>query len=164
MYIIAFIFDISKAKLTEIELKKNQANYRAIFEESPTPIIEFDFSEVKRYINKIKKGGLKQLSDFLDSNPYEILKCVTKSKVLSINRAGLKLYKVPSLEQYQKHQHKFYTNESFNGLKKAIINFSNKQNFSNSEHSIMSVNGKVHYVSRNNIMPESNILEWKHCF
>ncbi|NLO19359.1 MAG: PAS domain S-box protein [Ignavibacteria bacterium] len=164
LYIIAFIFDISKAKLTEIELKKNQANYRAIFEESPTPIIEFDFSEVKRYINKIKKGGLKQLSDFLDSNPYEILKCVTKSKVLSINRAGLKLYKVPSLEQYQKHQHKFYTNESFNGLKKAIINFSNKQNFSNSEHSIMSLNGKVHYVSRNYIMPESNILDWKHCF
>ncbi len=163
-YVLGLINDITEKKIVEQELIKNELKYRVIFEESPVSIIELDLSEVKSYLCELKRNSIKDIRVHLNSNPYEILKCVTKTKVLSINKAGLKLYKVPDLEQYQKYHHKFYTNETFDGFKKAIFSFLNEINSSYSEHSLMSLNGKVHYASRNYLIPDNNIKDWSRCF
>jgi len=50
--------DITERKRAEDELHDSQQRYQSLFEDSPTPIWEEDFSEVKKEIDILKKKGI----------------------------------------------------------------------------------------------------------
>ncbi len=80
------------------ELEKSEEKYRKLFENSPIAIMEQDYSETKSYVDHLKSLGIIDFEKFLDDNPEEVLKLMTKTKVIDVNRKTLEVYKADNKE------------------------------------------------------------------
>jgi PAS domain S-box-containing protein len=92
---IAIIEDISAKKETEKLIKNSEARFKSLFEDSPIPLWEEDFSDVKNYLielNLINQNPL-DVTRYLDLNPQVISKCIDLVKIINVNTMSLDLYK-----------------------------------------------------------------------
>ena len=98
---IAIIEDISVKKEAEQLIKKSEARFKSLFEDSPLPLREEDYLDVKRYLEDLNLFGKnkEKLTAYFNNNPAVVDKCHSLIKTISANRANLLLYKVSSLEE-----------------------------------------------------------------
>ncbi len=82
------------------ELEESEEKYRKLFENSPIAMMEQDYSEVKSYIDQLKSSGITDFEKFFDENPKEVVKLMTKGKVINVNRKTLELYKANTKEEF----------------------------------------------------------------
>src|SRR5207244_271504 len=81
---------------TEQRLRTGEEHYRTLFEDSPFPMWEEDFSAVKAYIDSL---GAADLRSYLADHPEAVKECVRRVKVLDINRAARNSYGAASKEE-----------------------------------------------------------------
>ena len=84
--------ETDNAEQTKDVLKDIERRYRSLFEDSPVAMLEEDFSEVKKFVDKFKATRGMDLRKYLLTHPNEVLKCIEKVQVLDINRAFLSMY------------------------------------------------------------------------
>lgn len=81
--------DITERKNTEIALFESQKRYFSLFEYSPIAFWEEDMSEVKNYLDKLKKRGVKHIERYLQKQPEMVKECLSLVKVLDTNKATI---------------------------------------------------------------------------
>ena len=91
--------NITQRKQTEALLEEKEARYHAIFENSPISLWEEDYSEVKRYLDRLKSRGIRDLETYFDEHPEEVQQCAQKVKVIDVNRISLEMFSVGSKEE-----------------------------------------------------------------
>ncbi|MHA2088395.1 MAG: PAS domain S-box protein, partial [Promethearchaeota archaeon] len=85
--------DVTEKENTEKLLKESGEKYRKLFENSPTGLMEQDFSEMKKYIDLLRTSGINNFGKYFEDYPEEILKCITKVKVIDVNRKAVEVHR-----------------------------------------------------------------------
>lgn len=70
----------------------SRIRYKSLFDDSPTPMWEEDFSAVKVDIDKLKKTGITDFFAFFENHPQLVRDLTHKINVLNINKAVLTLH------------------------------------------------------------------------
>ncbi|MBV5316515.1 MAG: response regulator, partial [Desulfobulbaceae bacterium] len=86
------ISDKSKA------LEETEARYRLLFEHSPIPLMEVDFSAIKTFLDQIAGQRATDLNRYLSENPESLIRCAAMMRILDANLAAFKMYGVDSPE------------------------------------------------------------------
>ena len=73
-------------------LGRSEARYRGLFENSPIPIFEQDFSAVKQQIETWRKEGVVDFRAFFRARPDLISECISLIEVKDFSTASLELY------------------------------------------------------------------------
>ncbi|SHM19833.1 PAS domain S-box protein [Flavobacterium xanthum] len=130
---ISIVEDISTKKEAEYLIKKNETRFKSLFEDSPMPLREEDFSEVKKYLEELKLLNKSKdiVTAFFYANPLVVEKCHSLIQVININKASLKLYKVKSKEDLIE-------------AKSELFNIRSKKDFI--ENLIAITQGKKHFI------------------
>ncbi len=78
--------DVTKQKKVEQELKEKEEQISQFFHETPVPLLEFDFSEVKIRIDHLKKflKG-KNVNSYLKKHPEEFLELIRQVRFVQGN-------------------------------------------------------------------------------
>ena len=71
----------------------------AFFDYIPVPILEFDFSEVKRYSLTLTGGGPGDLETYLREHPENLQDCISLAELTAANKSALDLYQAKNLEE-----------------------------------------------------------------
>ncbi|NSW77151.1 MAG: GGDEF domain-containing protein, partial [Candidatus Atribacteria bacterium] len=72
---------------------------RRLFEASPIPLWEEDFSALKFYVDRLKARGVKDLGKYLDTHQEEVAGVVRKLRILEANSGALALCGVKSKKE-----------------------------------------------------------------
>lgn len=64
---------------------------RRLFEASPIPLWEEDFSALKLYVDRLKSRGVKNLGKYLNAHQEEVAGVVRKLRILEVNSGALAL-------------------------------------------------------------------------
>ncbi|TRX22053.1 PAS domain S-box protein [Flavobacterium franklandianum] len=93
---ITVIKDITSKKEAQAQLEKSETRFKSIFENSPLPLWEKDFSAVKNHLVELDLMNKKPetVYSFFDEHPDELYKCVSLVKIIDVNHECLKLHKV----------------------------------------------------------------------
>ena len=147
--VIGIIEDITAKKANEELLKKNENHFKALFDDSPLPIREEDYSAVK--IELALLGLMNKPEDeintFLIANPLIVEKIRNLIKINHTNKAFLNLYKVNSSEQliaFRKNNRPASTVGHF--IKLLIAIATNKQKFQ-IDTSIIDIENVLHHIT-----------------
>ncbi|MCD6178663.1 MAG: PAS domain S-box protein [Bacteroidales bacterium] len=88
------------------------SSFELIFEHSPIPLWEIDYTEMFSYFDTLKEDGVKDLKKYLIENPTEFLLFIDKSKITQLNQKVLDLYEIDSKEELELNGSRFFTKKS----------------------------------------------------
>ncbi|MDI6050316.1 PAS domain S-box protein [Flavobacterium sp. XS2P24] len=93
---ISIVEDISLKKEAQKLIKKSETRFQSLFEDSPIPLWEEDFSEVKNYLQKLNliNESPETVSLYLKMHPDVVHQCIDLVKIIDVNTMCLSLHKV----------------------------------------------------------------------
>ncbi|HTY10066.1 MAG TPA: PAS domain S-box protein [Bacteroidota bacterium] len=84
----------------DMELRQSEARYHSFFENSPLSLWEEDFSEVKAYVERLRKSGVQDFKRYFLNHPGEVTACAGMVKILDVNKATMKMYNVDGKKDF----------------------------------------------------------------
>ena len=81
------------------ELETSEVRYRSLFENSPVPLWEEDWSVVNVFLNNLLASGVTDLDGYFRSHFDDVIACMKMVKVTDVNKAALELCRATSKEQ-----------------------------------------------------------------
>jgi two-component system CheB/CheR fusion protein len=91
--------DITPRKQAEQALIASKQRYKNLFDFSPVPMWENDFSEVEQSLQKLRHQGINDLSEYLVKHPQAVLELFQLVRILHLNNAAVMLFKADSKEK-----------------------------------------------------------------
>lgn len=147
LYIAVIASNITEKVITRRKLIENEAMYRSLFENAPIPINEADYSQVKQFIDILKKSGVDDIRAYFDKNPDEIKKCNLLVKVRNINKKSQEDYRVIDGEytKIMEYLNLHLTKETMKNFKDLYISLYEGSNFHHFSSSIITSKGKIRH-------------------
>ena len=106
-------------------LKIESSIFRELFEKSPTPMWEEDFTEVFRYIQALKDSGITDLKDLFNQHPNELDHFISLIKIVNVNKATVVLHKAKSKKYFLNNYSKLFSDYSIEAFKEEFIRLAN---------------------------------------
>ena len=138
--------DITQRKQAEETLVKSEQEYRALFENSPVPLWEEDFSAVKTFLDSLAKEGVVDFQQYFDENPHMVAECAAMVKILALNKATLKLHGAKSKEKLLQGLPVIFGPDSIPDFKKELIAIAENRSVFEFEGVIQTLKGKKKIV------------------
>jgi formate hydrogenlyase transcriptional activator len=144
--------EIERKRKDEV-IRENMFRYRALFEDSPIGLGEEDLSQIKKYVDEIKKKYKKEIADIFQQFPEEVNQCYQRLRRLNANRAQLALFDLDNQEDYFEYLSKKFQPVQFRDV---IITFDAGEKVFEREIEIRTATGQKRYLkAKRAIMPGS---------
>ncbi len=84
---------------SQIELKKSEDNFRALFEKSEVSIWQEDFSNVYQCLEELREKGIDDIRQYLNENPNVAMELANKVNVIKVNPTSVNLFSASSASE-----------------------------------------------------------------
>ena len=74
--------EVTDRRMAEETLRIREERYRTLFEDSPFPMWEEDFSRVKEFLDQLKAQGVTDLRAHLSAQRPDVEECVRRIRVI----------------------------------------------------------------------------------
>jgi PAS domain S-box-containing protein len=95
IFAVRVVAEMARQQAQE-ELRISEARYRSLFDNSPVSLWEEDFSEVKRFIDEIKRQGVEDIRAYFSEHPDRARECAGRVRIVDINQTGISLFEMGS--------------------------------------------------------------------
>jgi PAS domain S-box-containing protein len=101
--------------------RETPGHSHVLFKDSPIPIWEADFRQLKTLIVGLSDSGILDLREYLETHGEPVTALPTMVKVIDANNATLELYGARNVEDFQDGLGAFFSEESRDTLKEGLI-------------------------------------------
>ncbi len=96
----AVFHDITERKQAEMALRDSRARFKTLFDHSPIPIWEEDFSRVKLLLDGLRRQGVNDFREYFTLHPEEVGACEQLIHVLDVNQAAMQPFNLDNKAQF----------------------------------------------------------------
>ncbi len=140
--------------------KPEESRYRFLFENVPISLWEEDFSQVRLFLENLKKKGVQDLRQHFTAHPDDLRACVEKVRVVDVNPFTLTLYQYPSKVALTKGLVQTFGPESYSVFREELVSlFNGEMEFQTEAVTYKSTGEKIviHIAVR---IPEEHRHDW----
>jgi len=134
--------DVTERTEMNKALKESESRYRSLFEDSPIALWEFDFSDVKKRVESLRESGVDDFREYFGNHPEAVVDLANAVRVVSVNRATLKLYKARNLHELKRRLVEVFGGEDYEAFKEALIALAEGKNSCETEITTRTLKGK----------------------
>ena len=128
-------------------LRGSEARYRYLFENSPVPLWDEDFSQIKRVVDKLRASGVEDLRAHFEHHPEDVELCASLVIIKNVNQATLALYGASNKLQFQEGLARFSVAESYEVIREEIITLAGGQNVFRGEIKARTLSDETRFLS-----------------
>lgn len=129
------------------DLQASEQRYRLVFDNSPVPIWEEDFSEVRALLDALKEQGVGDIESYFDDHPEIVQQCAQLTKIIDVNHAALALHQATSKEELLARLVDTFTPESFLTFRRELECLWHGGTEMSSDGVVRTLNGEIRNVS-----------------
>ncbi len=96
-FIGVVVSDRSNIDEAQRRLKEQEVRYRSLFEWSPVPMREEDFSAVGVWLDRLRADGVTDLRSHMAENPADVRRAIASIRTSRVNAATVEMLKAPSV-------------------------------------------------------------------
>ncbi len=96
----AVFHDNTERKQSEIALRDSRARFKTLFDHSPIPIWEEDFSRVKLLLEGIRREGVEDFREYFNLHPEQVEASEKLIRVLDVNQAAMQPFGIDDKGQF----------------------------------------------------------------
>lgn len=98
--IVASVLDISGRQRAERALRESDARHRALFEDSPVPLVELDLSATRAFLSALDASGVtEQLDAHFGAHPEALRHAIDAVETVAMNQSALELFEANDATQ-----------------------------------------------------------------
>ena len=136
--------EITELKKAEQALRESEARYRLFFEQSPLPIVEYDYTAAFQWFTELRAQGVTDLAAHQKAHPEIRATALQKVKPLGINHTALRMLGVASAREFMEKQAQFHTESLYEVRWQNVVLLWQGKNFSEGEFQIRKMDGSLH--------------------
>ncbi|KEJ89631.1 ATP-binding protein [Sulfitobacter donghicola] len=158
----AIATDITAKKAIETQLKASEQRYRELFEQSPVPFMEEDWSSLLKVMQELSRNGMTEFETYFDENPDIVKELYDGCISLAVSSAMVKLYGAASAEELQQDL-RYDTShpDEVSGFIDAVIAFFHGARVFEYQSKDFKVDGTLITTRVKFVIPESYTATWE---
>ena len=133
--------------LTTRNLRESEQRFRLVFESSPLPIWEEDYSALKTWLDELRLTGDGDIERHLLAHPEAVRDCAALVRVVDVNRAAVALHNADSKEDLLARLPRTLIAESYNALRRQVAALARGETELRFDSAIQTLTGKRREVS-----------------
>lgn len=133
------LYDQTESRQAALDLQESEKRYRNLFENSPIPLWELDYTGINRYLAKLKQAGISDLEAYISSTYGEISKCADLIKLNDINMEAISLFEADSKTELLASYRNIFTEETASALINFLVNIGQKRHSYETEIVLMTL-------------------------
>jgi len=102
-------------------LRKSEARYRSLFENSAIPIFEEDYSRVKQFFNKLSAEGITDFRAHFDNHPEDVVNCASMIEIIDVNNESIRFFQAQDKQEIFTDMSTYFLDESWAIFKEQLI-------------------------------------------
>jgi diguanylate cyclase (GGDEF)-like protein/PAS domain S-box-containing protein len=102
-------------------LQESEERFRLVYENSPVPIWEEDFSAVKKRLDELSEIHGDNLETYLQDHPEIVKECASIVKIINVNSAVLDLHEADTKQMLVKGLPNTFIKESYDAFRNELI-------------------------------------------
>ena len=146
-------FEITRRKLAETaarhseeKLRADQERYRLLFENSPFPMWEENFAEIRQYLHSLAAAGVSNVREHLWTNRSAVEECVRRVRILDVNRAAREFYGASTKEELLGGLSRIFDERAFEVFREELATFFENGNSFRTEFQVHTLSGEERVV------------------
>jgi PAS domain S-box-containing protein len=136
------------------KMQDEEARYHTLFEDSPIPLLELDFSDIKKYIDDLRSKGIVDWKSYFEDHPEEMCNCAEMLIIKDVNRMTLKFLNVENKIDLLTNLPQIYLEKFYALFKEVLISLAKDTNDFEQEVVYLTSQGEEIYLScKYNVVP-----------
>jgi diguanylate cyclase (GGDEF)-like protein/PAS domain S-box-containing protein len=128
-------------------LRESEERFRLVYENSPVPIWEEDFSAVKSHLERLQAHCAGDIEGYLVAHPEIVKACATLVRVVNVNSAALELHEADNKAALFEGLPKTFIPESYEAFRKELVAIVQGKTELLFDSAVQTVSGKRREVS-----------------
>jgi hypothetical protein len=145
--IFALVNDITQRKRVEDALRESESRYRRLFESSPIPLWEEDFSSVKKYFDELRERGVRNFRTHFMEHPEDVARCARLVKILDANQTAMTLFGAESVRDFVGDLSRFLTKEAHDVFREEFVALAEGKVEFDSDYAAQTLTGDAKQIS-----------------
>ncbi len=138
--------EITQLKNAERALRESEGRYRLFFEQSPLPIVEYDYTLIVAWHEELRAQGVTDLAAHHANHPEVRAVALGKIKPIGINQTAIRMLGVASRQEFLAKQAQFHTESLYEVRWQNVLHLWAGRLFSEGEFQIIKLDGSRHTV------------------